>query len=145
MNWMKEVESNQKLNKEIQFFYNTYGISGLKQAIKLYTDMQQKYICKTKTSMAVIYIKDIYYLKIQKHNISVYTAQGVYRKYGTLNGELKTLAPYGFMKCSQSFVVSLSKVKSIDHNDIILTNGSRIHVSKNYIQSIILKFYGKEN
>lgn len=145
MNWMKEIENDQSLNKEIQTFYNTYGTAGLKQAIDLYKDMRQIYICKTKTSTTIVCVKDIYYLEIRKHHISVHTVHGVYHKYGTLNEELKCLAPYGFLKCNQSFLVSLDKIRSIAGNDIILTNGSRIPVSRNYAQNILLQFYGRKN
>lgn len=140
MNWIKEITNDKSLKADLQSFYNTYGISGIKQSIKLYTDMQQKYLCKTKSSVTKISIGDIYYLEIREHNISVHTAHGIYHKYGTLNKELEILAPYGFLKCSQSNIVSLNKIRAIDHDHLILTNGSKIHISRNYIQKVILEF-----
>lgn len=140
MTWVKEIMNDENLKADMQTFYNNFGISGLKRALKFYTDMQQEYICRTKTSMTRICIEDIYYLEILKHDITVHTVHGVYHKYGTLNKELKVLAPYGFVRCHQSFIVSISKIKSIVHDDIILVNGTKIHISKNYIKKIILVF-----
>lgn len=140
MNWIKEITNDKALNADLQSFYDTYGTSGLKQAIELYTDMQQKYICKTRTSTSQINIGDIYYLEIKGHDISVHTAHDKYHKYGTLNKELEFLAPFGFLKCSQSVIISLHKIQSIVHDDIILINGTKIHISRNYTAKILLEF-----
>ena len=40
-------------------------------------------------------------------------------KYGTLANELKVLSMYGFMKCNQSCLVSLDKIKTIRRNEVI--------------------------
>lgn len=143
MNCVKEIISDKSLQADFLAFYNSYGISGLKQAMKLYTDMQQEYICRTKTSISKIRIGDIYYLEIREHDISVYTSHGTYHKYGTLNKELETLAPYRFLKCSQNCIVSLSKIRAIIHDEIVLTNGSKVHISRNYASKVILEFCRK--
>lgn len=145
MNWMKEITNDKALMIDLQSFYNSYGISGLKQAIELYTDMQQTYICRTRMSMTKIHIGDIYYLEIKGHDISVHTSHGQYQKYGTLNKELEYLGPFGFLKCNQSTIVSLDKIRSILHDDIILINGSRIHISRNYASKILLEFSRKNS
>lgn len=145
MNWIKEITNDKSLKADLQSFYNTYGISGIRQAIKLYTDMQQEYICRTKSSVTKISIGDIYYLEIREHDISVHTTHGTYHKYGTLNKELEVLAPYGFLKCNQSFIVSLNKIRAIDHDDLILVNGSKIHISRNYAQKVICEFSSRKD
>ena len=48
MNWNKEFSNDKILQAELVAFYNKYGISGIKQAIALYTTMHQEYICNTK-------------------------------------------------------------------------------------------------
>ncbi len=141
MTWMEEIINDKNLHTEFLSFYNKYGISGVKEALKLYADTQQKYICRTKSSISKLRIGDIYYLEIQSHNISVHTQNNIFHKYGTLNKELKILAPYGFLKCNQSCIVSLYKIQSIFQDHIILVNGSRIHMSRNYAQNIIVQFY----
>lgn len=140
MNWNKEFANDQVLQAELQSFYNKYGISGIKQAINLYTTMHQKYICSTKISVSKINIGDIYYLEIKEHNISVHTQHGIYHKYGTLCNELDNLAPYGFLKCNQSCVVSLNKIKTITQDEITLIDDSKLHMSRHYARKLLLEF-----
>ncbi len=136
-------------NKKQQLYFSNflkqYGISGLEQALQLYIDMQQEYICKTKISISKIRISDIYYLKIQRHNISIYTKHDEYYKYGTLNNELKQLSAYNFVKCNQSCLVSVGKIKTIKHNEITLINNSKLHMSRNCAPKILAAFSSHNN
>lgn len=134
-----------ELRETISNFLVQYGTSGLKQALQLYTDSQQGYICRTKTSISKLHISDIYYMEIQKHQITIYTQHGTYRKYGTLNNELKSLSPYGFIKCAQNRIVSLNKIRTINYTDIILINGTKVHMSKRYALTTITAFSKTKN
>ena len=107
-----------KLQDTISTFLTQYGSSGLNQALQLYKNTQQEYICRTRTSISKINISDIYYMEIQEHQITIYTQHGTYHKYGTLNNELKSLSPYGFIKCAQNRIVSLNKIRTINCTDI---------------------------
>jgi len=144
MNWDKEIMSDKNLQTSLRSFCNRYGISGLKQAMKLYADMHHEYVCKTKISVTKIKIGDIYYLEICGHDISIHTHHGIYHKYGTLSKELDFLARYGFLKCNQSCLVSLNKIRTIDLDDIILINGSKLHMSRNYASKVLWEFYKKK-
>lgn len=131
---MKELlESVLNENQQLYLrnFLDQYGVSSLEEALQFYIDLQQDYICKTKISISKIKIYDIYYLKIQKHNITIYTGHDVYYKYGTLNNELKQLSTYNFIKCNQSCIVSIGKIKTIKNNEIILINNTKLHMSRN--------------
>lgn len=140
MTCTSKPQIDNKLNDTISNFLAQYGPSGLNQALQLYEDTQQEYICKTRTSISKIHISDIYYMEIREHQITIYTQHGTYHKYGTLNNELKSLSSYGFIKCAQNCIVSLEKIRSICFNDIILINGVKIHMSKKYAISIISGF-----
>lgn len=105
MNWMQELSNDKNLQVNLFYFLNQYGKSGLEQALQLYTDMQQEYICKTKSSVSKFKISDIFYLEIIGHHIDVHTEHGTYQKYGTLNKELEVLLPHGFIKYNQSCIV----------------------------------------
>ena len=135
-----ESQIDTELQNTISTLLTQYGTSGLKHALQLYINTHQEYICRTRTSISKIYISDIYYMEIQEHQITIYTQHGTYHKYGTLNNELKSLSSYGFIKCAQNRIVSLGKIRSIYFNDIILINGAKIHMSKNYAFSIISEF-----
>lgn len=140
MNWIQEFSTNKNLYDNLSSFLDQYGISGLEKALHLYRSTHQTYICKNRLSVSRINIYDIYYLKISRHDISIHTEQGIYHKYGTLGNELEALAPYGFINCSQSCIVSLNKIRDIQHQDIILINDEILHMSRNYINRVIIAF-----
>lgn len=140
-----EPQIDTKLNDSLSNFIEQYGTSGLKQALQLYKNTQQEYICRTRTSISKFHISDIYYMEIQEHLITIYTQHGAYHKYGTLNNELKMLSPYGFIKCAQNRIVALSKIRTINYTDIILINGTKIHMSKRYTLTTITAFSESKN
>ena len=140
MTWSNESLIDTELNDTISNFLEQYGASGLKQALQLYKDTQQEYICRTRTSISKLYISDIYYMEIREHQITIYTHHGTYHKYGTLNNELKSLSSYGFIKCAQNCIVSLNKIRTIKYSDIVLINGTKVHMSKRYALATITAF-----
>lgn len=142
MIYSNESQMDTELKDTISNFLAQYGSSSLKQALQLYKDSQQEYICRTKTSISKLYISDIYYMEIREHKITIYTQYGTYHKYGTLNNELKSLSSYGFIKCAQNCIVSLSMIRTINYTDITLINGTKIHMSKRYALAIITAFSG---
>ena len=140
MHWLQDYPFNKAQQTNISLFLKRYGISGLMRAMQSYTDIQQEYICKTRSSLSRLKICDIYYLKILEHTIDVHTKHGTYQKYGSLSNELKHLAPCGFLKCNQSCIVSIRKIRTICNDDIILTNDEHLHMSRHYAPQIILAF-----
>lgn len=140
MGWMQEIAQSESIQNTLTTFVDQYGISGLENALNLYSNMQQKYICKTKTSISKIKIVDIYYLEIKTHTITIHTKHDTYHKYGTLTEEEKRLSPYGFIKCNQSCIVSLEKIKSISNNTIILVNNIKLHMSQYYAPKVLIAF-----
>lgn len=138
MHWLQDYPFNKTQQTNISLFLKRYGISGLMNAMQSYSDLHQEYICKTRTSISRFKICDIYYLKILEHTINVHTEYGTYQKYGSLSTELKYLTPCGFLKCNQSCVVSIRKIRTICSDDIILTNGESLHLSRHYAPQIIL-------
>ena len=144
MTCSNEFQIDTELQDTISNFLTQYGTFGLKQALQLYNNTQQEYICRTRTSISKINISDIYYMEIREHQITIYTQHGTYHRYGTLNNELKSLSPYGFIKCAQNRIVSLSKIRTINYTDIILINGIKIHMSKRYALTTITAFSGSK-
>lgn len=140
MNLLKKNRTNDELENILSIFLEQYGTVGLKKALQLYIDTQEEYICKTRTSISKMNISDIYYMEIQEHQITIYTQHGVYHKYGTLNNELKSLSSYGFIKCAQNRIVSLNKIRTINYTDIVLINGTKVHMSKRYALATITAF-----
>lgn len=72
----KESQIDIELKDTISNFLAQYGLSGLKQALQLYINTQQEYICRTRSSISKINISDIYYMEIQEHQITIYAQHG---------------------------------------------------------------------
>lgn len=140
MNWIQELEQAEYLRDTLNDFLKHYGLSGLEDALLLYSNMQEEYICKSKAAITRITIADIYYLEIRTHTITIHTGQGTYQKYGSLTDEQKFLAPYGFVKCRQNCLVSLEKIHSICDDTIILTNHLQLHMSQRYAPKVLVAF-----
>ncbi len=140
MNWLQELLSDKDIVTHLSAFLKRYGKSGLLQALQTYTNIQQTYICKTKNTLSKINIDDIFYLEINKHTITIHTDSNVHQKYGSLNHELKYLPHAEFVKCNKSCIVSIRKIKSIYDNDIILTDNTKIHMSRTYAPQVIIAF-----
>jgi DNA-binding LytR/AlgR family response regulator len=145
MNRQQEHCLDKTLQTHLNQFLSQYGESGLKEALQQYVCLQQDYICKTKNTTIRIKSSDIYYLEIKGHTIHIHTNHGTYKKYGSLSHELKLLSRYHFIKCSQSCIVSLEKIRTIQNNDIILTNDKILHMSRNCAPKVLMAISGKEN
>lgn len=139
MDLIKEINKNM-IKKEVRTFLDIYGYDGLKQAMDFYSDMQQLYVCKTKTATFKIHICEINYLKISGHLITIHTANGCYHKYGSLKTELDNLSQYGFVRCTQSHLVPLTKIRSISYDSITLLDATKLPLSKRYTSQVLLSF-----
>lgn len=144
-NFLPELLSGQQLRAQLAAFLKKYGKSGLRQAMQSYSDLQKQYICKSKNSISKIRLADILYLEIQQHTITIHTASNTYQKYGSLESELSFFPSNEFMKCNQSCVVAIDKIKDIYRNNIILIDNTKLRLSRNYAQAIIFAFHGQTN
>ncbi|MDD6442320.1 MAG: LytTR family DNA-binding domain-containing protein [bacterium] len=130
MNTLKDLLSNKRLKNTLEGFLSFHGLSGFEEALKIYDDFQQTYICRAQTTVYKIKISDINYITIHGHHMEIHTSNATYQKYGSLNQELTILSSYGFTKCNQSCIVSLHKIQSISENNIFLTDGTCLHMSR---------------
>ena len=70
----------ENLQSYIHTFIAAYGESALREAMQQYIDDRQIYICRAKSHIARIPIRDICYLEIAQHNITIHTTHEVYKK-----------------------------------------------------------------
>ncbi|EOS69793.1 hypothetical protein C818_02577 [Lachnospiraceae bacterium MD308] len=139
MDYIDKLETD-SLKTDFLAFLDTYGANGLRQAMDAYINAQQIYLCKTRTSTSKIPVKDIFYIEIRKHLVTIHAACGCFQKYGSLSNELRHLSKYGFVKCSQNYIVSLSKVQTATYHEVILTDHTKISLSKQYAAKVLLAF-----
>ncbi len=140
MDWLQELSNNQTLYEELCEFLKTYGTAGLRNAMQQYAGQQQTYLCKSRGNVHKVSINEIHYLRIDGHAITIFTADGEFQKYGTLSQEILLLAPYGFIQCSQSCLVSLHKISGINGTEILLLDGTRLHISRNYTRKVLMAY-----
>lgn len=74
-------------------------------------------------------LKDILYVETEKRNIKVHTRTQDYISSESISYMEAQLEPYGFYRCHKSYIVSLDAVKSFDHKDVNMVDGSSAMVS----------------
>ena len=74
-------------------------------------------------------IDNIYYLESQKHKIVLYTKDGELEYYAKI-GELEEELQWQFCRILKGYLVNLSYVDEYSRNEIILTNGDKLPLSK---------------
>lgn len=76
----------------------------------------------------VVEASDIYYIEIDNHLLIYHTKNGDYSTYGSLKEATKEFQPFGFSKCSSSFLVNLAYVQKVEGYDCIVA-GKRLLIS----------------
>lgn len=79
-------------------------------------------------------LRDILYFESDKRIVTVKTNTEEYSFYDKLNEIEEKLKSRDFVRCHQSFLVNAKKITSVRINDLTLTNGQTIPVSKRRAQ-----------
>lgn len=72
----------------------------------------------------VVSVADIECIEVRKHYLLYYVhpretdSESVLRVRGTMRAAEAELAPYGFSRCSSSYLVNLSRIASVERNDV---------------------------
>ena len=129
-----------QLYEKLIYHIKLYGIDAFESYIDHSLPLDQLYTCKSNRNTVRIFFKDISHLTIRKHEITVHTTYGTYRKYGSLTKELTILSQHGFIFCSQSCLVSISKIAKIHQKEIILIDGTPIPMSQRCAKKTMLAY-----
>lgn len=79
---------------------------------------------------------DILYVEGMQNYVNIYTAKGKFMTILSLKSLEENLNPQTFIRVHKSFIVSISKIESIDGNEIFIQT-HRIPISRNYRQQVI--------
>jgi len=101
-----------------------------RRALKKYLMTCKKYVIESNQRATTLEIKDILYIECSDHKIIVHIEHHIYEKYGKLNDEEVSLAPFGFLRTNQSYLVNMAYISEITQTDVILTNGEQIAISR---------------
>jgi DNA-binding LytR/AlgR family response regulator len=84
---------------------------------------------------------DIIYIEKFAHNANIVTTEGEYsirKTTAQLTGELNDDL---FVKCHKSYIISIRHMKSLSNALALMSDGSKIPLSKNMVKEINEKFY----
>lgn len=84
----------------------------------------------------VIPVEDILYFEVSKYVVTVNFGAETFEFYSTLGKIENGLIGRGFIRVHRAFLVAKKSIKEINRQEILLVNGARIPVGRNYWHSI---------
>ena len=114
---------------------------------KLSTEKRTKLLIKTNEKAVSVYTDEILYVDIYNHMLSFHTTEGVVSTRGTIKDVMETLNYSCFTLCNKSCVVNLRFVQMIDGDEVLLSNGERLQISrprKTEFMQQIADYYGNK-
>lgn len=90
---------------------------------------EKEVIVQSAGSFARLRASEIYYVEIRDHLLIYYTDQGRFESWGKMGDLEAELAPHGFVRCSNSHLVNLRHVLSMDGDDVNVA-GTKLPVSQ---------------
>jgi DNA-binding LytR/AlgR family response regulator len=83
-----------------------------------------------------IFFGDILYVEGMQNYVNIYTSKGKFITILSLKSLEENLDKHTFLRVHKSFIVSVSKIESLEGNEIFIQN-HRIPISRNYRQLVI--------
>ena len=127
--------------------YNFFS-DKMRRAVKnLSSENRVKLLIKTNEKTVSVYEDEILYVDIYNHVLSVHTENNVISTRGTIKDIIATLNNTSFALCNKSCVVNLRFVQMIDGDEVVLTNGEHLQISrprKTEFMQQIADFYGNK-
>ena len=89
----------------------------------------------------VLKVQDIRYAEVQRHQMTLYTTDGCLSFRGALKDLVSQLPGRWFSAPHQSYVVNLLYVRSASKTELVLTDGTRIPISRRRQQEFLHSFH----
>jgi two-component system response regulator LytT len=104
--------------------------SVLKKTLNLLLQEAKGLLVKTSSGLKKVYPDELMYIEISGHLIEIHTKNGVLETWGSLK-ELEKKLPEGrFARPNSNTMVNLSFVKGFEGDDLVLSEGSRLPISR---------------
>lgn len=103
--------------------------SVISKAVEKYRSLHRVYTIATKTGVVTLDVSDIYYVECCRKQLYFHTSRAVHITNKTLREVYDFLAPLGFYKVHQGYIVNFEKVKEINGLDVFLENGKKVMIS----------------
>lgn len=76
------------------------------------------YLIRTAEGVARVPVSDILYVEVIRHSLFFHTAQGTYRRRGSMREVEEELGGLHFCRCHNAYLVNLERVSSVSGNDV---------------------------
>ena len=130
------------ITSTVRYAVQGYAVDALGYVLKPvpYLQFEQlfdKAISRVMTKKEKLYIKvsvderqlkldcdNIYYIESQRNNVQIHCAAGPLKKFEEMLGS------HGFSKCHNAYIVNLSYVEGVRKEEVLLTNGTVLPISR---------------
>ena len=140
-----EVNAFDFIVKPVQYSHFT---GKMQRALKkLSAENRTKVLIKSSEKTFSVYTDEIIYVDIFNHMLSFHTTDNVVVTRGTIKDAVQTLNNSCFTLCNKSCIVNLRYVQMIENDEILLSNGERLQISrprKTEFMQHIADFYGNK-
>lgn len=113
---------------------------------RLMSRMKEKYreslLVKNQSGIEIIPCEDIQSIESCRHTVTIHGRENQWKCYGKLD-ELKERLPWYFLRCHQSWIVNMEKLKEVQTSYIEMENADKIPVSRNRLK--LVKKFMEEN
>lgn len=83
----------------------------------------------------------IYYVEVMQHYLTFHTKNGAYNARGTISAVETELAEYNFSRCAKSYLINLSRVKTVKGNAVVLADGTELYISRTRKKEFLERLY----
>ena len=94
---------------------------------------------KTKNKNITLNVADILHFENEMRKIVIHTMRGEISFYGIM-ADMEREAGEGFCRCHRGYLVNLSYVAEYDTENIMLTNGEKIYLSKDRYHDFVKQY-----
>ena len=109
---------------------------------RLMSRTKEKYreslLVKNQSGIEIIPCEEIQNIASCRHTITIYGRESIWKCYGKLD-ELKERLPWYFLRCHQSWIVNMEKMKELQTSYIEMENADKVPVSRNRLK-LVKKF-----
>jgi DNA-binding LytR/AlgR family response regulator len=112
----------------------------LERALKKHKEQHFIVNIKWRENSYAIKVCDIVFIESDLRHIVIVTVDNRYKVIGKLDEYELRLAPYGFLRCHQSFIVNMNYIKCIGHSSISTTLNHDIYMSTRRKQDCLKAF-----